>query len=188
MRMKSLLYLLNAKLKKKNVPVKENGETFDFKFPVDFNQGFFLYILYQWMQEKSLAFKEKKEINPLIAINYYRLKKKFRFPDNSFDDFENRDEQPFSDYTDKLFKKKEEEYLITDLSSSFTLTEAGKIIVEIIKRGNYYEYDFFDKSIKVFNQELIDSIDANIEKLKNLSDNSLISISLHLINIKSATI
>jgi hypothetical protein len=95
---------------------------------------------------------------------------------------------PISDYVDDLYRVKEKEYLISELNLSFILTENGKRVVEIIKRGNYYEYDFFDKSIKFFNQDLIDSINENIGKLKSLSDNSLISTALYHIQMKSATL
>lgn len=133
------------------------------------------------MLEKPQASNDKMEINSLIAINYFVLKKKYHFPDNSFEHFENMNGIPISEYVDNLYRVKEEEGLISELNLSFILTEKGKFVVEIIKRGNYYDYDFFDPSIKFFNQDLIDAIDANIEKLKSFSDNSLISTSLSLI-------
>jgi len=181
MRIKSLL---GSIFKKKNDPFEKIDDRIAIGTPVTFNQLFFLYILYQWMQENPQASNEKKQINSLIAINYFRLKKKFYFPDCAFDNFENMNGLPMSDYLDHLYDVKKEEGLISESNLSFTLTENGKRIVEIIKQGNYYDYDCFDKSIKFFNQGLIDSIDANIGKLTYLPDNSLIPTAIHHITYK----
>lgn len=178
----SLISFIKEKFNKNKKKIEESTEPLDITMNVDFNQTFFLYNLYQWMLEKPQASNDKIEINSLIAINYFVLKEKHHFPDNSFDHFENRNGIPISEYIDGLYRVKEKERLISEFNLSFMLTENGKRVVEIIKRGNYYDYDFFDKStIKHFNQDLIDSIDSNIRKLKNLSDLSLISTSLNSI-------
>ncbi len=153
----------------------------DIQSPVTFNQVFFLYNLYQWVLVKPQASYDKMEINSLIAINYFNLNKKHHFPDNSFSDFRNTNGIPISEYVNQLYEVNQKEKLITEKDLVFSLTESGKRIVEIIKLGNYYEYDFFDKSIEYFTQDLINSLNENFTKLKNLSDNTLISTSLILI-------
>lgn len=185
MNMKSLI---KAIFKKKTSSTEKNDDNIAIGTPVTFNQLFFLLNLYQWIQEKPHATNEKKEINSLIAINYFRLKKTFHFPDRSFDNFKDMNGSPINDYVDELYRVKEREGLISELNFTYILTENGQKVVEIIRRGNYYEYDLFDKSIKFFNQDLIDSIDANIGKLKNFPDNSLISTALHIIQMKSVSI
>ncbi|MDQ1351761.1 MAG: hypothetical protein QG657_2066 [Acidobacteriota bacterium] len=183
----SMKSVIESIFKKKTDPKERTAENIDIKKPVSFNQAFFLYNVYQWMQEKPQAANDKREINSLIAINYFRWKKKLHFPDRSFDDFKDMDGLPMSDYVDDLFEIKKIEGLISELDLSYILTDNGKRVVEIIKRGNYYEYDFFDQSIRLFNQGLIDFIEANIGDLKTYSDNSLISTALQLIHMKSAT-
>ena len=109
----SLISFIKKKFNKNKNKIEPSPESPDIKVPVDFNQVFFLYNLYQWMQEKPQASNDKVEINSLIAINYFKLKKKYHFPDKSFESFKNMDGQPINDYMDDLYKVKEKEKLVS---------------------------------------------------------------------------
>jgi hypothetical protein len=168
-------------LKRKKSPGSSEGHNGNLKFDeeVTFWQVFFLYILYKWVLEKPQESVIKNQLDSIIAINYYLLKEKYKFPD--IGNFENKNGSPKNPIVESMYIDKEKEKMISENNLEYNLVEKGKRVTEIVIRGNHYNYHFFHKSIKHFNQDMINEINENIVKLKQLSDNSLISTCLSLL-------